>query len=75
MAEQTLPPGPAVSDRRGPQKLLVAFTPLAGSLAFPILVPLLMLKVSISAGMLAAVVIGSLWFVAMLRTSEMPSHD
>jgi hypothetical protein len=34
-----------------------------------------MLKVSISAGMLAAVVIGSLWFVAMLRTSEMPSHD
>jgi hypothetical protein len=48
---------------------------MAGSLAFPTVVPLLMLKVSISAGMLAAVVIGSLWFVAMLRTSEMPSHD
>ncbi len=74
MAE-TLHPGPAVTDSRGPQKLLVALTPMAGSLAFPTVVPLLMLKVSISAGMLAAVVIGSLWFVAMLRTSEMPSHD
>ena len=59
----------------GAVKALVAFTPLAGALVVPILVPLLMLKVSISAGMLAAVVIGSLWFVAMLRTSEMPSHD
>jgi hypothetical protein len=72
---EPLPPAPAVSDTRGPQKLLVALTPLAGSLAFPILVPLLMLKVSISAGMLAAVLIGSLWFVAMLRTAEMPAHD
>ncbi len=69
------PPSAAGADDRGPQRLLVALTPLAGSLVFPILVPLLMLKVSISAGMLAAVVIGSLWFVAMLRTSEMPSHN
>lgn len=63
------------SDGRGPLRLVVALTPLAGSLAFPIVVPLLMVRVSLSAGMLAAVVIGSLWFVAMLRTSEMPAHD
>ena len=69
-----IPPPAATAGQRGPQRLIVALTPLAGSMAFPLLVPLLMLKVSISAGMLAAVVIGSLWFVAMLRTSEMPSH-
>ncbi|MEB3169841.1 MAG: hypothetical protein VKK43_00555 [Synechococcaceae cyanobacterium] len=63
------------SDGRGPLRLVVALTPLAGSLAFPIVVPLLMVRVSLSAGMLAAVVIGSLWFVAMLRTSEMPAQD
>ena len=26
-------------------------------------------------GLVAAVLIGSLWFVAMLRTSEMPAHE
>jgi hypothetical protein len=68
-------PSSRPSDGRGPLRLFVALTPLAGSLAFPIVVPLLMVRVSLSAGMLAAVVIGSLWFVAMLRTSEMPAHD
>lgn len=67
--------GSASPAPRGPQKVLVAATPLLGSIAFPIVVPLLMVRVSLSAGMLAAVVIGSLWFVAMLRTSEMPSHE
>ena len=67
--------GSASPATRGPQKVLVAATPVLGSIAFPIVVPLLMVRVSLSAGMLAAVVIGSLWFVAMLRTSEMPSHD
>jgi hypothetical protein len=33
-----------------------------------------MAKVSIGAGVLAAVLISSLWFVAMLRTSELPEH-
>ncbi len=66
---------PIRRDDRAPQRVLVAATPLLGSIAFPIAVPLLMVKVSLSAGMLASVVIGSLWFVAMLRTSEMPSHD
>jgi len=58
-----------------PLRTLVALTPLAGSLAFPLLVPLLMLRVSIFAGVLGAVVIGTLWFVAMLRTAEMPGHS
>jgi hypothetical protein len=55
-------------------KTVVAATPLVGSLVVPVLVPFLMVRVSISAGVLAIVVAGSLWFVAMLRTSEMPSH-
>jgi hypothetical protein len=53
----------------------VALTPLAGSLAFPLVVPLLMLRVSIGAGVLGAVLIGALWFVTMLRTAEMPEHE
>jgi hypothetical protein len=67
----TSPPG----DGRGPLRVVVAVTPLLGSIAFPLVVPLLMVRVSLSAGMLAAVIIGSLWFAAMLRTSEMPGHD
>lgn len=55
-------------------KALVAFTPITGAIVLPLLVCLLMVKVSISAGVLAAVVISSLWFVAMLRTSELPEH-
>ena len=55
-------------------KTVVAATPLVGSLVVPVLVPLLMVRVSISAGVLAMVVAGALWFVAMLRTSEMPPH-
>jgi hypothetical protein len=39
-----------------------------------VLVPLLMVRVSIAAGVLALVGVSSLWFVAMLRTSEMPPH-
>jgi hypothetical protein len=70
----TSSPSPA-GDSRSALKLVVAITPLLGSIAFPLVVPLLMVRVSLSAGLLAAVIIGSLWFVAMLRTSEMPSHS
>ena len=55
-------------------KTVVAATPMVGSIVVPLVVPLLMVRVSISAGVLAMVVAGSLWFVAMLRTSEMPGH-
>lgn len=59
---------------RAPVKLLVALTPVAGSILFPLVVPILMVRVSIAAGVVAAVLIGTLWFAAMLRTSEMPGH-
>ena len=55
-------------------KLLVAITPVAGALAFPLAVPLVMKHLGIPAAVLTAVVLGSLWFVAMLRTSELPQH-
>lgn len=55
-------------------RLLVAFTPLAGTILFPAVVALLMVRVGIGSGVLAAVILGSLWFAAMLRTSEMPGH-
>ena len=55
-------------------KAVVAFTPMAGAVLFPITVPLLMVKVGIGAGVLAAVLISSLWFGSMLLTSEMPEH-
>ncbi len=53
---------------------LVAVTPMAGALAFPLLVPLVMKHLGIPAAVLTAVVVGTLWFVAMLRTSELPQH-
>ena len=55
-------------------KALVALTPITGAVVLALLVCFLMAKVSIGAGVLAAVVISSLWFVAMLRTSELPEH-
>jgi hypothetical protein len=64
----------ATGSNRGLLKAVVALTPMAGSILFPLVVPILMLRVSISAGVIAAVVIGSLWFAVMLRTSEMPGH-
>jgi hypothetical protein len=48
---------------------------MAGAITFPLVVPLLMVRVSIASGVIAAVLIGTLWFVAMLRTSEMPGHS
>jgi len=50
----------------------VAITPLAGAVAFPILVPLTMARVGVGAGVGVALVLSSLWFITMLRTSEMP---
>ena len=50
----------------------VAITPLAGAMAFPLVVPLVMARVSIGAGVGVALLLSSLWFIAMLKTSEMP---
>jgi len=56
------------------KRALVAFTPVVGALAFPLVIPLLMSRVSIPASVLAAVVIATAWFVVMLRSAEMPGH-
>ncbi|CAK24584.1 MAG: hypothetical protein ACPG3W_06965 [Synechococcus sp.] len=55
-----------------PLRWFVAITPLAGAMIFPVAVPLTMAKVGIGAGVGVALVLSSLWFVTMLRTSEMP---
>jgi len=55
-------------------KALVALTPITGAVVLPLVVTLLMVKVNIGTGVLAAVVASSLWFVAMLCTSELPEH-
>ena len=58
----------------GSKRVLIALTPLAGAVTLPIVVPLMMSKVSLTASLLTAVVLASAWFVLMLRSSEMPGH-
>ena len=62
------------SDPKAPASLrwFVAITPLAGVMVFPLVVPLVMARVGIGAGVGVALVLSGLWFVAMLKTSEMP---
>ncbi|MDH4406686.1 MAG: hypothetical protein QE276_11860 [Cyanobium sp. D14.bin.5] len=52
----------------------VALTPVAGALAFPLIVPVVLMRYGLPAAMLSAVLIGTGWFVVMLRTAEMPGH-
>ena len=62
------------SDSKAPASLrwFVAITPLAGAMVFPLVVPFVMARVGIGAGVGVALVLSGLWFVAMLKTSEMP---
>ena len=53
-------------------RLLVAGTPLAGAILLPLIVPLVIAWFGIAPGVLVTLVLSTLWFVAMLRTSEMP---
>jgi len=53
-------------------KKFVAFTPLFGALTFPLIVPITNSKFGVNYGILSALLISSIWFIAMLRTSEMP---
>ena len=39
---------------------------------FPIVVPIVINRFGISSGVLTALLLSSLWFIAMLKTSEMP---
>ncbi len=50
----------------------VAFTPIAGAVLLPLLVPITIAKFGLGPGVLTALILSSLWFIAMLRTSEMP---
>ncbi len=51
---------------------IVALTPLLGAILLPLLIPTTIERVGIGAGVLSALILSTLWFVAMLRTSEMP---
>ena len=61
-------------DSQSPTALrwFVAITPLAGAMVFPLVVPLVMARVGIGAGVAVALALSGLWFIAMLKTSEMP---
>tara|TARA_Y100001970_G_scaffold154268_1_gene188915 strand:+ start:24473 stop:24643 length:171 start_codon:yes stop_codon:yes gene_type:complete len=53
-------------------KTFIAITPMLGAITFPLVVPLTISKFGVNFGILAALIISSFWFIAMLRTSEMP---
>ena len=53
-------------------RLIVAFTPLVGAIAFPLLIPTTIERLGLGPGVLSALILSTLWFIAMLRTSEMP---
>ena len=52
----------------------MAFTPIVGAVVLPLVVPVLMVRVGVSTGVGVAVAASCVWFVAMLRTAEMPGH-
>ena len=53
-------------------RLIVAFTPLVGAIAFPLLIPTTIERFGLGPGVFSALLVSTVWFVAMLRTSEMP---
>ena len=53
-------------------RLIVAFTPLVGAIAFPLLIPTTIARFGLGPGVLIALILSTVWFAAMLRTSEMP---
>ncbi|MEB3234586.1 MAG: hypothetical protein VKM98_04075 [Cyanobacteriota bacterium] len=57
-----------------PKRAAVAFTPLLGAVVLPLVIPVLIKQVSLTASLLAAVIGATAWFVIMLRTAEMPGH-
>tara|TARA_B100000214_G_scaffold282713_1_gene212334 strand:- start:1554 stop:1724 length:171 start_codon:yes stop_codon:yes gene_type:complete len=53
-------------------RFFVALTPLIGALVLPLVIPLTIAKIGLGPGVLTALILSLVWFVAMLRTSEMP---
>ncbi len=56
------------------KRIIVAFTPLAGALGFPIAVPLVIRSFGLPSALLLAVILATVWFAFMLRTAEMPGE-
>jgi len=54
------------------KKNLIAYTPLLGAVTFPLIVPLTISRFGVNYGIFVALLVSSLWFIAMLRTAEMP---
>ncbi len=54
------------------RKNFIAITPMLGAITFPLVVPLTISKYGVSLGIFTALLISSFWFIAMLRSSEMP---
>tara|TARA_Y100001968_G_C19283678_1_gene680547 strand:- start:375 stop:545 length:171 start_codon:yes stop_codon:yes gene_type:complete len=50
----------------------VALTPILGACLVPLIVPFTIVKLGIAQGVLLTLILTIVWFVAMLRTSEMP---
>ncbi len=53
-------------------RVFVAFTPLVGAIAFPLLIPTTIERLGLGPGVITALILSTIWFIAMLRTSEMP---
>ncbi len=51
---------------------IVALTPLAGVIILPLAVPIIIDRFGIAPGVFTVLLLTTLWFAAMLRTSEMP---
>ena len=50
----------------------VALTPIVGAILSPLLIAITISNFGISKGVLLTLVLTIIWFVAMLRTAEMP---
>ena len=50
----------------------VALTPIAGAIALPIIISLVIAWLGIAPGVFTALILAIIWFVAMLITAEMP---
>ena len=50
----------------------VAMTPLVGAMILPLAIPLTMSRFGIGSGVTLTLFLSILWFLLMLRTSEMP---
>ena len=53
-------------------RVFVAITPLLGAILIPLFIPLTISKFGIAIGVISALILSTIWFLFMLRTSEMP---